>query len=178
MINLASFSLNNCKLIAKTIEDHLINKPPAESITDSDNKPKSKPTQHQLIEKQIYKRNIETVKLNVQYIQETLMKSFGESVGEKLAVDEDFGESFKNVSRLVQKHSIQESFYTLLEYFAFYLCLVKRQRSIPFLAVAPNPYLDAPEKYTLVIDFISVFCYGTKKSKTFVFRPYSQHFLY
>ncbi len=96
----------------------------------------------------------------------------------KLALDEDFGESFKNVTRLVQKHTIEESFCTLLEYFAYYLCLIKRQRSIPFLAVAPNPYLDAPERYTLVIDFISVFCYGTKKSKTFVFRPYSQHFLY
>ena len=97
---------------------------------------------------------------------------------QKLAIDEDFGESFKNVTKLIQKHTIQESFYTLLEYFSFYLCLVKRQRSIPFLAVAPNPYLDMPEKYTLVIDFISVFCYGTKKSKTFVFRPYSQHFLF
>ncbi len=84
------------------------------------------------------------MKLNVQYIQETLHKLFAETVGEKLAFDEDFGESFKNVSRLVQKHTIQESFYTLLEYFAFYLSLVKRQRSIPFLAVAPNPYLDVP----------------------------------
>jgi import inner membrane translocase subunit TIM50 len=28
-----------------------------------------------------------------------------------------------------------------------------------------------------VIDFVSVFCNGTKKSKTFIFRPYSQHFL-
>lgn len=51
---------------------------------------------------------------------------------------------------------------------------------VPFLAVAPNPYL-APAlrngKYTLVIDCIEVFCNGTKKSKTNTFRPYAQHFL-
>lgn len=82
---------------------------PVETIADSEAKAKSKPTQHQLIEKQIYKRNVETVKLNVQYTQETLHKLFGETwaMTEKLALDEDFGESFKNVSRLVQKHSIQ-----------------------------------------------------------------------
>lgn len=28
-----------------------------------------------------------------------------------------------------------------------------------------------------MVDFVAVFCYGTKKSKTFVFRPYAQHFL-
>ncbi len=28
-----------------------------------------------------------------------------------------------------------------------------------------------------MIDFVTVFCHGTKKSKTFIFRPYSQHFL-
>lgn len=93
-------------------------------------------------------------------------------------IDEDFGQSFKNVTKIVNKSSIQESFYTLLEYFSFYLSLAKRQRSIPFLAVAPNPYLDPTQRYTLVIDFISVFCHGSKKSKTFIFRPYSQHFLY
>lgn len=51
---------------------------------------------------------------------------------------------------------------------------------IPFLAVAPNPYL-APVmsngKYTLVIDVVEIFCFGTKKSKTNIFRPYAQHFL-
>jgi len=50
---------------------------------------------------------------------------------------------------------------------------------IPFLAVAPNPYLS-PEvtggKWTLVIDFLEVFC-NSKKAKNCIFRPYSQHFL-
>lgn len=28
-----------------------------------------------------------------------------------------------------------------------------------------------------MIDFIEIFCQGTKKSKNHIFRPYSQHFL-
>ncbi len=45
--------------------------------------------QHQLIEKQIYKRNIETIKLNIQYTQETLNKLFSETLGmaQKLDID-------------------------------------------------------------------------------------------
>lgn len=51
---------------------------------------------------------------------------------------------------------------------------------IPFLAVAPNPYLSpvaTNNKYALVIDVVEIFCFGTKKSKTSVFRPFTQHFL-
>jgi len=30
---------------------------------------------------------------------------------------------------------------------------------------------------TLVIDVIEIFCHGTRKSKSHVFRPYTEHFL-
>lgn len=87
--------------------------------------------------------------MNIQYTQETFLKLFGENVeignNEKEGgsrEEENFGESFKNISKLIHKNSIQETFYTLLEYFSFYLASIKRQSSIPFLSVAPNPYLD------------------------------------
>lgn len=44
---------------------------------------------------------------------------------------------------------------------------------IPFLAVAPNPYLPPAEKYTLVFDFMEVM-YNHKQNS---FRPHSQVFI-
>jgi CTD small phosphatase-like protein 2 len=51
---------------------------------------------------------------------------------------------------------------------------------IPFLAIAPNPYLSptfSTGRYTLVIDCIEVFCQSNKKTRNHTFRPYAQHFL-
>jgi hypothetical protein len=82
---------------------------------------------------------------------------------------------------LISKASLEQTFYSLLEYFAFFLCVTGNDHMIPFLAVAPNPYLSPilkNSKYTLVIDVIELFCYSKKQSKTNIFRPYTQHFLH
>jgi TFIIF-interacting CTD phosphatase-like protein len=52
--------------------------------------------------------------------------------------------------------------------------------TLPFLAVAPNPYLreTLDKRPTLVIDIVEIFCHGTRKSKSHVFRPHTEHFLH
>ena len=70
-------------------------------------------------------------------------------------------------------YSIQQCFYFILEYFAFFLHLAGLQDRVPYLSVAPNPYLPPAEKYTLVFDFMEVMF----NSKLNSFRPYSQLFI-
>lgn len=64
----------------------------------------------------------------------------------------------------------------MLEYFALFLNLCELDHRIPFLAVAPNPYLPptTTERYTLVIDLLQVMCHP---KKTDCFRPYTQYFI-
>lgn len=69
--------------------------------------------------------------------------------------------------------TIQQCFYFILEYFAFFLHLSGLQDKIPFLSVAPNPYLPSTEKYTLVFDFMEVM-YSPKHNS---FRPFTQQFI-
>lgn len=74
------------------------------------------------------------------------------------------------------KFTLQQNFYSILEYFALFLNLCELDHRIPFLAVAPNPYLPPPagERYTLVVDLLQIMCHP---KKTDCFRPYSQYFL-
>ena len=73
---------------------------------------------------------------------------------------------------------VRDHFNKILSYYAFFLCVSQKDKKIPFLAVAPAPFLETPQKhqYTLVIDMIEVFCNKNRKSPQ-VFRPYAEYFL-
>ena len=90
--------------------------------------------------------------------------------------DELFFDSLKKFIRNSHKFTLQQNFYYVLEYFALFLNLCELDHRIPFLAVAPNPYLPPPtsERYTLVFDMLQIMCYP---KKTDCFRPYSQYFI-
>lgn len=118
------------------------------------------------------KRNLDSLRNNNNVLMDVIQKL---SKGEEL-----FYENLNQIVKLINKSSLEQTFYSLLEYFSFFLCVSDLDHMIPFLAVAPNPYLSppvSPSKYTLVIDVVEIFCYGTRKSKTNAFRPYTQHFL-
>lgn len=118
------------------------------------------------------KRNLDSLRNNNDVLIDSITK---------LSKYEDvFYENLKQTIKLINKSSLQQTFYNVLEYFSFYLSVSDLGHMIPFLAVAPDPYLTVTvgKKYTLVIDVVELFCHGTKKSKSFVFRPYSQHFLH
>lgn len=57
-------------------------------------------------------------------------------------LDEAFHDNFKQIVKTVGKESLQQVFYNVLQYFAFFLCISELHHTIPFLAVAPNPYLQ------------------------------------
>ena len=81
----------------------------------------------------ILKRNFDTVRNNNDVILDSIFKiSKNEEV---------FNESFKEILKGIGKSSIEQTFYNVLEYFAFFLCISNLYKSMPFLAVAPNPYL-------------------------------------
>ena len=68
---------------------------------------------------------------------------------------------------------ISKCFYRLLESFSFFLYSSDLEDKIPFLAIAPNPYLPIIHKYTLIIDIIDVMF----DSESSCFRPHSQLFI-
>lgn len=123
----------------------------------------------------VMKRNLDTLRNNNDVILDSIHK-LSKS-------DEVFSENLKQIVKVINKASLEQTFYNVLEYFSFYLNLSDLGHMIPFLAVAPNPYLpptvgNGNMKYTLVVDILEIFCLGTKKAKSNVFRPYSQHFLH
>jgi hypothetical protein len=73
--------------------------------------------------------------------------------------DELFFENLKKFIKNSHKFTVEQSFYFILEYFALFMNLCEIDHKIPFLSVAPNPYLPpslAPEKYTLVVDLLQI----------------------
>lgn len=111
-------------------------------------------------------RNVDTLRNNNEVILDLILHI--------CKLNSAFYENFKEMIKNATKVSLELTFYRVLEYFAFFLCVSDLQKSIPFMAVAPNPYLPQvePEKYTLVIDVISVFCPSGKPSKNQLFRPH------
>lgn len=95
------------------------------------------------------KRNLDTLRNNNNVLLDTIQK-LSKS-------EETFYENLSHIVKVISKCSLEQTFYNLLEYFSFYLCVSELDSMIPFLAVAPNPYL-APimnnGKYTLVIDIV------------------------
>lgn len=55
--------------------------------------------------------------------------------------DELFFENLKKFIKNSHKFTVEQSFYFILEYFALFMNLYEIDHKIPFLSVAPNPYL-------------------------------------
>jgi len=90
--------------------------------------------------------------------------------------DSLFYENLRKLLKNSGRFTIEQTFYFVLEYFAFFLNLCELEGKVPFLAVSPNPYLtqQQTERYTLIIDVIQIMCSSRKQE---LFRPYSQYFL-
>jgi len=90
--------------------------------------------------------------------------------------DNLFYENLRKLLKNSSRFTIEQTFYFVLEYFAFFLNLCELEGKVPFLAVSPNPYLTQQqgERYTLVVDVLQVMCNPRKPE---LFRPYSQYFL-
>lgn len=81
--------------------------------------------------------------------------------------------------------SLPSFLFTQLSFFAFYINAIKAEHTLPFLAVAPSPFIQEPnqKEYTLVIDFMRVFLdhAGAKRTsqrgRELSIRPYSSYFL-
>ena len=115
----------------------------------------------------VLKRNFDTIRNNSDVLIDTIYKLS--------KYDDVFYENLKQMIKAMHKSSLAQTFYNVLEYFAFFLCVSDLHQMLPFLAVTPDPYL-APcltHRYTLVIDVVELFCQGTKKAKFHTFRPYS-----
>jgi CTD small phosphatase-like protein 2 len=160
LANLIRFSLSNYLICLKVISAGCVKQ--------------SSPLyqQHQdiwlLSAKEYQTKGLETLRDNNEILADTINKLARE--------DEIFFDSLKKFIKNSGKFTLQQNFYYILEYFALFLNLCELDHRIPFLAVAPNPYLPpttTPEKYTLVIDLLQVMCHP---KKTESFRPYSQYF--
>jgi hypothetical protein len=157
---MVSYGINNSLMMIKVIEESLVGR---KQLAKNPTLRKS--------EKVSMKRNIDSIRNHNDVLLDSALKL--------AKLDEIFHDNLKPILKLINKSSLSHSFYNLLQYFALYLSISGLDHMIPYLAIAPNPYLQPTlsAKYTLVIDIIEVFCYGSKRSRNYVFRPYCQHFL-
>ena len=117
----------------------------------------------------LIKTSVESLKKNNSFIIQIIYKLSQE--------DGLFYENLKEIIHTLPNLSLEETFYNVLEYFSFFLCVSDMQHKLPFLAIAPDPYLpNTSKKYTLVIDIVNVCCLKSKKSKN-LYRPNLDHFL-
>lgn len=117
------------------------------------------------------KKSIDTIRNNNDVLIDSIFKLS--------KYDNLFYENLKQIVKALHNSSLPQTFYNVLEYFAFFLCVSDLHQMLPFLAVTPDPYLPPclTRRYTLVIDIVEVLCQGTKKAKFHTFRPYAEHFL-
>ena len=89
-----------------------------------------------------------------------------------------FYENLKRMMKANKTMHVHGQLSAILEYFAYFINGLDRNDKLPFLAVAPAPFLPELEfpKYTLVIDVLEVFCSRNKKSIQ-TFRPFAEYFL-
>lgn len=155
LVNLICYCTSNTLLILKILENSELEKDVAKNpiIAKSD--------------RLILKRNFDTVRNSNDIILDSIFKIS--------KTEEAFYDSFKDIVKSAGKNSLEQTFYNVLEYFSFFLCVSGLHKAIPFLAVAPNPYLreTLDKRPTLVIDIVEVFCHGTRKSKSHIFRPHT-----
>lgn len=182
LLNIVAYSLNNSLILLKVLEESQIGDNTKKSHVILHKKQQTLESSNinsvmQKSDRLLMKRNLDTLRNNNDVLLDSIHKLS--------KCDEVFYDNLKQIVKLINKSSLEQTFYNLLEYFSFYLNVSELEHMIPFLAVAPNPYLSAgiassrnSMKYTLVVDVLELFCLGTKKSKTSVFRPYSQHFLH
>lgn len=83
--------------------------------------------------KEYQSKGLETLKDNNEIILDTIFKLSKE--------DEIFFDNLKKFIKNSNKFTLEQNFYFVLEYFALFLNLCDLDQKIPFLAVAPNPYL-------------------------------------
>ena len=170
---MAGSCVDNSLILVKVLEDTQIGQTLKKSTLLSSRH--HSPNHNSILQKSdrfVMKRNLETLRHNNVIILDSLQKFS--------TADEVFYENLTHIVKVISRASLEQTFYSLLEYFAFYLCVSELDHMAPFLAVAPNPYLSpaAPDhKYTLVLDFSEVFCLANQR-KSRSFRPYSQHFLH
>ena len=70
--------------------------------------------------------------------------------------DNLLSENLKKMMKMSKGIQVREHLNKILSYYAFFLCAAQRDHKIPFLAVAPSPFLQKQQKnqYTLVIDLL------------------------
>ena len=163
LLNIIAYSINNSLILIKVLEKTQITE-------SSDNVKKSTVILHkrkgtieensnlnsvqQKSDRLAMKRNLDTLRNNNDVLLDAIHK-LSKS-------DEVFYDNLKQIVKVINKASLEQTFYNLLEYFAFYLNVSELETMIPFLAVAPNPYLSptvgnnsrSSLKYTLVVDIL------------------------
>ena len=101
--------------------------------------------------------------------------------------DSLFSKEYFKIIQNFESSSVKTLLHALLSFFAFYISAIKAESIIPFLAVAPAPFIieRGEKEYNLVIDFMRVFLdhshVSPRKRKRnrdiFNVRPYTSHFL-
>lgn len=104
---MVTYSINNCLVLIKVLEETQINK--------DTNKKQLEDSAFAKSDRLAMKRNLDTLRNNNNVLMDVIQKL---SKGEEL-----FYENLNHIVKLISKSSLEQTFYSLLEYFSFFLCV-------------------------------------------------------